>query len=191
MEEIAMKWLKRIAIVVAVLLIVPLVTLLALGHRAGAGKMQVAVEINAPPEQVWTWIDDNDRLKQWVSWLVEVKSPDPQKAHGVGGTRILVMKDENNGGALIQIVGKCSEYQPPSRLTMQMADTEGMFDGQEAYQLVDLGNGRTRVEIHSSFHYGVWFANLMEPLITPQAEKKMVSDLARLKLLAESRASLR
>jgi uncharacterized protein YndB with AHSA1/START domain len=190
-EEIAMKWLKWIAIVVAVLLLVPLAALLVLGHRANAGKMQVMVEINAPPDRLWAWIDDGDKLKQWVSWLVDVKYPDPQHAHGLGASRILVMKDENNGGMLMQIVGKCSEYTPPLRMTVQLSDTEGMFNGEEAYQLVDLGNGRTRVEIHSHFHYAVWFANLMEPLITPSAEKKMVADVARLKSLVEAKAELR
>jgi len=186
-----MKWLKWIGIVVAVLLIVPLAVLLVLGHRTNAGKSQLAVEINASPDQVWTWIDDGDKLKQWVSWLVDVKYPDAQNGHGVGASRILVMKDENNGGMLMSIVGKCSEYQPPSRMTMRLSDTQGFFDGEETYQLVDLGNGRTRVEIRSHFHYSEWFANLMEPLITPSAENKMVRDMARLKSLVESRAELR
>jgi len=186
-----MKWLKWIAIVLAVLLIVPLVTLLVLGHRANAGHANASAEINASPEQLWTWIDDGDKLKQWVSWLVDVKYPDPQQPHGAGSTRILVMKDENNGGMLMQIAGKCSEYAPPSHMTVQLADSEGMFDGEQAYQLVDLGNGRTRLEIHWHYHFSQWFANLMEPVITPQAEKKMVGDVARLKSLVESKAALR
>jgi hypothetical protein len=41
------------------------------------------------------------------------------------------------------------------------------------------------------FQFSQWFANLMEPVITPQAEKKMAADLARLKALVESRAQLR
>ena len=108
-----------------------------------------------------------------------------------GVNRILVMKDENNGGMLMQIVSKCSEYAPPSRMTVQLTTTEGMFDGEQAYQLVDLGNGRTRMEIHSHFHFSQWFASLMEPLITPAAKKKMVGDVARLKSLVESKAALR
>jgi hypothetical protein len=141
--------------------------------------------------QIFTWIDDGDKLKQWVSWLVEVKYPDPQKVHGLRASRVWVMKDENNGGMLMQIVGKCSEYAPPSRMTVQLSDTQAIFDGEQSYRLVDLGNGRTRMEVHSRFHYSQWFANLMEPLITPAAEKKMVADAARLKFLVESNAELR
>ncbi len=42
------------------------------------------------------------------------------------------------------------------------------------------------------YHYDMWFANrLMEPLVTPSAEKKMVRDLAHLKTLVESQAEVR
>jgi uncharacterized protein YndB with AHSA1/START domain len=191
MEEIVMKWVKRIAIVLAVLLIVPTVVLLAMGHRTNAGLAQTSIEINASPEQLWAWLDDGDKLKQWVSWLVDVKYPDPQKTHGLGASHIWILKDENNGGMLMQIVGKCTEYAPPARLTVQLADTDGVFNGEESYQLVDLGNGRTRVEVRSRAHYMEWFAGLMEPLITPAAEKKLVMDFNHLKQLAEAKAEVR
>jgi hypothetical protein len=191
LEGIAMKWLKWIAIVLAVLLIVPFVTLLVLGHRTGAGQTRASVEINASPAELWPWIDDGGKLKQWVSWMVEAKNPDPGKPSGIGSRRVLVMKDENNGGALMEIASKYTEYTPPTHMTVQVSDSEGMFDGEQAYQLTDLGNGRTRVDMRGRFHFSQWFANLMEPVITPQAEKKMAADLARLKALVESRAQLR
>jgi uncharacterized protein YndB with AHSA1/START domain len=190
-EEIAMKWVKRIAIVLAVLLTVPAVTLLVLGHRKNAGLAQASVEINATPDQLWTWLDDGDKLKQWVSWMVDVKYLDPQKPHELGAKRIWMMKDENNGGMLMQIAGTFSEYTPPSRLTVQIADSEGMFNGEESYRLVDLGNGRTRMEVYSRAHYTEWFANLLEPVITPAAEKKLVMDVAHLKRLVEAKAEAR
>jgi len=186
-----MKWVKRIAIVLAVLLIVPAVTLLVLGHRSNAGIAQASVEINASPDQLWTWLDDGDKLKQWVSWMVDVKYPDPQKTHGLGAERVWTMKDENNGGMLMQIAATYTEYAPPSRMTVRIADTEGMFNGEASYSLVDLGNGRTRLEARERAHYTEWFANLMEPLITPQAEKKMAMDVARLKRLVETKAEVR
>jgi carbon monoxide dehydrogenase subunit G len=187
-EEIAMKWVKRIAIVLAVLLIVPMAVLLVMDHRTNAGLAQASVEINASPDQLWPWLDDGERLKQWVSWLVDVKYPDPHSAHGVGTKRIWILKDENNGGTLMQIASTFSEYAPPSRMTVQIADSDGIFNGEESYQLVDLGGGRTRVEVEDRAHYMQWFANLMEPLITPEAEKKLVMDLNHLKQLVETKA---
>ena len=72
-------------------------------------------------DQLWPWLDNGDHLKQWVSWLVDVKYPDPQKTHGVGASGVWVMKDENNGGVLMEIKGTCSEYTPPTRLALQLA----------------------------------------------------------------------
>ena len=185
------KWVIRIAIVLAVLLIVPAATLLVLGHRANAGVMRASVEINAPPDLVWTWLDDSDKLKQWVSWVVDSKYVDPQRPHGVGSKRIWMMKDENSGGTLMEIDGTYSEYAPPSRMTLQIADTQGMFQGDSSYHLVDLGRGRTRIDVLERARYTEWFASLMEPLITPQAEKKLVMDVGTLKKLIEEKAEVR
>lgn len=186
-----MKWVIRIALVLAVLLIVPTVTLLIMGRRADAGTAQATIDIDASPDRVWPWLDEGDKLKQWISWMVDVKYPDAQKARGLGAKRVWVMRDENNGGALMQIESTCTEYAPPVRMTVQIADTEGMFRGEETYALADLGGGRTRMVVRSRAHYMEWFANLMEPVITPQAKKKMVMDAAHLKRLVEAKAEAR
>jgi len=183
-----MKWLKRIAIVLAALIVLPVVTLLILGQRSGAGQMHASAEISASPAQLWSWIDDGQRLKQWVSWMVEARAWD--KPAGVGARRVLVMRDENNGGAIMEIEGTCTEYSPPSRLTMLLA-VKDAFDGQQLYRLTDLGNGRTRLDVESRYHLTNPLARLMEPLVTPQAEKKLVGDVARLKSMVESRAEVR
>ncbi|SPE26820.1 conserved exported hypothetical protein [Candidatus Sulfopaludibacter sp. SbA3] len=181
-----MKVLKWIGIVLASLIVLPMITLLIMGQRANAGKTHASVEIAGSPEQVWAWIDDSNRLKQWVSWLVEVREPQPPQ-HAVGSPRTWVMKDENNGGMLLTLEGKLKEYAPPSRLTITLGSPQYQFDGDETYRLTDLGNGRTRVDVDAKYHYAQWLANLMEPLVTPAAEKKTVGDLARLKSLVESK----
>jgi uncharacterized protein YndB with AHSA1/START domain len=183
------KWLKRIGLVLAALIVLPVIVLLALGFRPGAGKGHVSTEIAAPREQVWAWLDDGARLKQWVSWLVEVRESQPP--HAVGSRRALVMKDQNNGGMLMTIDGTIREFDPPSHLTVALSSSEFQFDGVQSYRLTDLGGGRTRLSIDSKFHYGQWFANLMEPLVTPLAAKKMAADLARLKSLVETKAEVR
>jgi uncharacterized protein YndB with AHSA1/START domain len=189
MEEIRMKWLKWIGIVLAALLILPMVTLLILGQRKDAGHMHGSIEIAASPQQLFPWLVEGDKLKQWVSWLVEVRVPDPT-VHGVGASSVWVMKDENNGGARMQIVAKNREYAPPSRLVLQIS-VEGEFTGENVYELVDLGNGRTRLEMDSRYRISNWFGNLMEPVVTPAARKKMVADEARLKSIVESKAEVR
>lgn len=185
-----MKVLKWIVIILASLIVLPMITLFILGHRANAGRIHASAEIAGSPEQVFAWIDDSDRLKQWVSWLVEVREP-LLAQHAVGSPRTWVLKDENNGGMLIMLEGKLKEYEPPTRLTITLASPVYQFDGDQSYRLTDLGNGRTRVDVDSKYHYAQWLANLMEPLVTPAAEKKLVGDLARLKGLVESKAEVR
>jgi uncharacterized protein YndB with AHSA1/START domain len=181
-----MKWVIRIAGSVFALLLIGVVVLLAMGHRAGAGQLHSSVDIAAPPAQVWTWLSDGDKMRQWVSWTVEVRNATPQ-FDAVGAKRVMVMKDENNGGELIQIETICTEYAPPARMKVALSSA-GMFDGEQSYRLTDLGNGRTRLELNGTFHFGMWMARLMEPLITPGAQKKMDADLMQLKKLAEGHA---
>lgn len=188
------KWMKWIGVVLAALIILPIVTLLILGQRQGAGKMEASEEISASPQQLWPWLEDGQKLKQWVSWTTEVQPWDPPQP-GVGARRIWKMRDENNGGMTMDIQGICTEYKPPSRMTLQLA-VKDEFDGQQTYRLTDLANGRTRLDIHSQFHFANRFAQLFEPLITPSAKRKLVGDMARLKTLVEqtgagSRADLR
>ena len=185
-----MKWLKRIGIALAALIVLQIGTLLVLGHRANAGRIHASMEIAGSPEQVWPWVDEGARLKQWVSWLVEVREPEPVR-HAVGATRIWVMKDENNGGKLVTMEGRFKEYAPPSLLTVTLGSPEYGFDGDQSYRLTDLGNGRTRLDVDGKYRFDQWLAKLMEPLITPSAEKKMAGDLARLKSLVESKAEAR
>ena len=176
-----MKWVKRIVIGLFVVILLAVAALYAAGHRANAGRVQCSAEINATPDQLWPWLNEGEKLKQWVSWLVEVRGWD---GTGVGARRVWVMRDENNGGALMEIDGRCTEYMPPTRLTVQLS-SGNMFDGQQSYRLTGLGNGHTRLEVDAVYRFTPWFVRLMEPLITPEAEKKMVGDLARLKSLVE------
>ena len=182
------KWLKRIGLVVAALILLPLMTLFALGLRPGAGHLQASAEIQASPETLWAWIDDGDRLKQWVSWTEKVTPWSPQA--GVGAKRALTMRDENNGGMLMTIDTACTEYMPPKTLSVHMT-TAGEFDGQQTYRLTGLGSGRTRIEVSSKYHFSNPMIQLLEPLVTPSARKKLEGDIARLKMLAETSAELR
>ena len=58
------------------------------------------------------------------------------------------------------------------------------FTGTVDYTLEDL-SGRTRLTMVGRFRYTHWFYNLLEPLVTPQAQAKEDADLATLKRLAE------
>ncbi|HLK63664.1 MAG TPA: SRPBCC family protein [Bryobacteraceae bacterium] len=175
-----MKWVIRIVGGLLLLLVLAGVGLYVASHRANAGKMHTSAELNGSPELIWPWLNDGDKLKQWVSWLVEVRGW--KNGGGPGDTRVLVMKDENNGGMLMEIASVCTDFAPPSRLGVKLS-VSGEFDGDQVYRLTDLGNGKTRVEMDSRYRFASPFAQLMEPLITAAAGKKATGDLAHLKEL--------
>jgi uncharacterized protein YndB with AHSA1/START domain len=179
-----MKWILWIGGGLIGVIALACAVLLVLGHRTNAGRTSVSADINAPPAQVWQWLDEPGKLKQWISWLVEVRAPNPP-ASGVGAKRVLVMKDENNGGMPMEVEGVYTRYQPPTEMDLAMSNP-GAFEGTETYRLTDLGNGRTHFEADGRFHYTMWMAQLFEPLITPAAQKKMDADVSRLKSLVEA-----
>jgi hypothetical protein len=178
-----MKWVLRIVGGFLLVLVLGVAALAVVSHRAGAGRMHTSAELIGSPEQIWPWLNEGEKLKQWVSWLVEVRGWDNGGA--VGAKRVWVMKDENNGGMLMEINGVCSAYSRPTLLTVQLSVADA-FDGEQSYRLTDLGNGRTRIEVNSQYRFGSSLARLMEPLITKAARKKMVGDLAHLQALVES-----
>jgi len=178
-----MKWVLRIVGILVALPLLGAVVLLAMGQRSSAGHTHASIEIQAPPDRIWPWLEDSARLKQWISWLVDVRNG-AKNGTGVGAQRVFVMRDENNGGALMEIEFTWTEYAPPTTLVAR-STTAGIFDGLQGYHLTDLGGGRTRVEIDGQYQFHIWMARLMEPLITPQAEKKLRADLAHLKQLVE------
>ena len=178
-----MKWIWR---VLAVLVALPLLcagVMWAMGLRSNAGRTHASIEIHAAPDRIWPWLDRSDRLKQWVSWLVDVRE-DPHAAQGVGVHRTWVMRDENNGGELMEIPFTYTEFAPPAQMTVR-ASMPGLLEGQNTYRLTDLGNGRTRVDSEGRYQYQMWMARLMEPLITSRSQAKMNGDFARLKELVE------
>lgn len=177
-----MKWLKWLFIVPVALVVLALGTLFALSRAPGAGKMHASVEIAATPRQLWPWMIEGDRLKQWISWLTEVRQTEPS---ALGSTQTWVMKDANNGGATMTIDGKYAEFQPPNRMTIAVSTPQ--FDGLQTYSLKDLGNGHTRFEIDGEYRFSQWLPKLMTPLIMPSAGNKLERDLAKLKSLAEGR----
>jgi carbon monoxide dehydrogenase subunit G len=182
-----MKWVLRIAGGVVAVLTLGFIVLFALSRRADAGRSVSTIEIAASPEQIWPWINDGAKLKQWISWTEEVRVPSDSPQSGLGMKRVYVMRDPNEANARMNIDILTTKYEAPAYQELAMS-TPGAFEGTESYRLTPLANHRTRVEIDGKFHYSIFFAQLMEPLITPAATKKLEDDMGHLKKLVESEA---
>jgi hypothetical protein len=115
--------------------------------------------------------------------MVEVRRATSPSANPVGRSEVWVLRDDSNGGKLLEVTGTCTEYNKPSRLGVHLS-APGAFDGDQAYQVMGVGS-RTRFELTGRFNYQGWFYRLLEPFITPAAQRQMELDVGRLKGLVE------
>ncbi|MCE9626488.1 MAG: SRPBCC family protein [Candidatus Eisenbacteria bacterium] len=179
-----MKWVVRIVGTLVALLVLSVLGLFIASNRRDAGRLRGNVEIDRPLETVWAWLSEPDKLTQWVGWLEAIEPDTTTVAEGIGHREWWVMNDPHMQGKL-RIPGEITVWDPPNRIGVHIA-MPGMMTGDVLYSLTALPNGRTRFEQDGRFRYENKFAALMEPLVTPDAMKKLVDDMRRLKQKVEA-----
>jgi len=179
-----MKWLLRVALFLAVLLVAGVLTLLVLGSGANANRLQTSVTIQRPPAEVWPWLYEPEKLKTWVSWLKEVRR-DRDGSPATGAHMVWVMSDANNDGQMMNIAATVLAADAPRQYSVDLS-VPGAFTGRAQYTLTDIGGGATRLEVDSRYTFEVWMAKLFTPLVISQARKKMDMDLQHLKSAVEN-----
>jgi uncharacterized protein YndB with AHSA1/START domain len=179
-----MKWIVRILGTLVVLLVVCVLGLWIASNRRDAGRMRGNIEIERPPEDVWAWMTDGDKLTQWVGWLVAVEPDSTTPAEGIGHRTTWIMDDPRMKEKL-RVPGTITLWEPPSQMGVHI-EVPSMFEGDVLYKLTELPNGHTKVEQDGRFKYLDRFAALMEPLVTPEAMHKLVADMQRLKSKVEA-----
>jgi uncharacterized protein YndB with AHSA1/START domain len=178
-----MKWVKIALLVLAALIALPVLGIAIANAGADSNRITASLVIHQKPEVVWPWLFKQDKVKQWVTWLVEIR----EKGEGepaVGQSSVWVMEDRNNGNARMEITGTVEAVEPNRRIAVRLTAPEG-FSGTSTYTLVPLPDGSTRLESDSRYRFDNAFARFMTPLICWQAKKKMLSDLETLRTRVE------
>jgi uncharacterized protein YndB with AHSA1/START domain len=178
-----MKWVKIAAAVLAVLIVLPVVGLAIAGAGADSNRITSSIVIHQKPETIWPWLYKADKVKTWVSWLVEVR----EKGEGepaVGQSAVWVMEDRNNGNTRMEITGTVESVEPNRRIAVRMTAPEG-FSGTSVYTLTPLADGSTRLDSDGRYVFDNGFARFMTPVICWQAKKKMRGDLEQLRTRLE------
>jgi carbon monoxide dehydrogenase subunit G len=179
-----MKWAIRIAGVIVGLVVVCFLGLWIASNRRDAGRMRASIEIERAPEEIWPWLNEPEQLTQWVGWLSEVRPDSTTPAEGIGHRATWVMDDPRMKQQTL-VPGTITVWDPPDQVGVHV-EVAGSFDGDVLYKLTDLGNGRTRVEQDGRFSYASRLTSLLEPLLTPDAMRKMFEDMKRLKSKVEA-----
>jgi uncharacterized protein YndB with AHSA1/START domain len=179
-----MKWIVRIVGTLFVLLVVCVLGLWIASNRRDAGRMRGSVEITRSPEEVFAWMSEPEKVTQWVGWLAEVRPDTTTPREGIGHKETWIMDDPRLKQKL-PVQGTVTLWEPPQQMGVHV-EVPKSFEGDVFYKLTDLGNDRTRVEQDARFRYLDRFAALMEPMVTPEAMRKMVDDMHRLKAKIEA-----
>jgi hypothetical protein len=179
-----MKWILIVLGSLFGLLVLGAVVLFAMGASSDANRMTSSIVIHQKPEALWPWLYQTGKVKQWVSWVVEIReerSGEPV----VGGKATWVMEDRNNGNQRMEVTGVVKAVEPARRIEIGLSAPEG-FRGTNIYTLTPLPDGSTRLDTDSRFEFDNAFARFMTPVICWQAKKKLMDDQNHLRTLVES-----
>lgn len=179
-----MRWLLRIAGAVAAVVAVIVIALALAGNREGAGKKSATVEINRPAAQVFRHITQDKFVKRWVGGLVEMT---PVSEAGLRvRDRLTVAFDDGGRRTEMQVI--ITAIEPNRRLTFTVNSwgaPSASFREKCEYVLTKT-NGYTRLSFSGEMEYFGPLTRLLEPLKTFAAQKKLETDLARLKEQVEA-----
>ncbi len=178
------KWLVRIGCAIGVLLIVVTGGLILAGGGRRIAHSEVVVYFNHPAAQLWPWLVEAPRLKQWLGGFVDSLPEDG------GGLRVGARSKEivNLDGRRWEIGAQITALEPDRRLALHLVADE--FEDDTEYLLEEHG-GVTMLTYKSDAHYKMLLARLMSPLISRDVERKVRTDLATLDgLLAREPATL-
>ena len=142
-----------------------------------------SIEINATPERVFYWLDDSQRILQWVPNIVE--NEDLEVTEDKVGSTFRQVYDEN--GKRMEMQGVVTAYTPNRQVACDICGD--IFDLSVDYQLEDLGE-KTRVTQTASVRFKGFIMKTIGPLLMLFAKKSSTKQLedsfAKLKELAEA-----
>ncbi|MEM7203119.1 MAG: SRPBCC family protein [Planctomycetota bacterium] len=139
------------------------------------------VDIDAPPAAVFHWLDDSQRVMQWLKGVEENEDLEvtPER---VGSTFRQVFVEN---GRRMEFQGVVTGYERDRRLRVAMSGQA--FDLDVDYVLEPRGAGTRLTQTSSGTFHGAWkvLGFLMLPIMKRAGTKKLMEDFGRLKALAE------
>lgn len=148
-------------------------------------KTTYTTEINAPPSDVFYFLEDGERLKEWLPNLIEHEDLEITEEK-VGSTARQVFLEN---GQRMEMTGKTTAYEANKRLAAECCGKS--FDLTVDYKLEDL-DGSTRVTQDSELRFK-GFLKLIGPMMLlftkKSAQKTMDETYDKLRALAEARAN--
>lgn len=145
-------------------------------------RMQHQIEIDRSPDELWPWLTETDRLKQWMKGLLEI-TPVSEGEPGVGFKSRMQIKE---GKKVSDYSEEITRWEPPHALAVRITGgciPEGTAM-ESAYTTTDMG-GHSRIDVVTTGDLkGFW--KLFAPLMKLFAGSQQKSFFKTLKKLAEA-----
>jgi carbon monoxide dehydrogenase subunit G len=132
------------------------------------------VEIPRPPEEVFPWLLDADKVPRWTSHLEAYERLDD----GALGAGSRVRQVLEVSGRRIDVELEITSYDPPNGAE-SVFSTNGI-EVVNAYSLAAAGGG-TRLTQSVDAKPSGFTARMLVPVIQPRLEEKLTQDLERLR----------
>jgi carbon monoxide dehydrogenase subunit G len=131
-----------------------------------------SVELSQPPEAVFPWLLEEDKVPQWTSELqsYSVSGPLGQGAHALQTLNVA-------GGLKLNL--EITSYDPPRGAETRF-ETNGVNISSD-YTLEPNGGGGTRLTQTLEAKAGGLAARMLIPIVQGRLEKKLTLDLERLR----------
>lgn len=181
-----MSSLSKIAKWVAIAAAFFIVVMTILSQRPDAGRNDYTILIDRPPSQVFPWISEPYRLTRWMDGLESSIPVSGDSAVRGAKSRETILVSGKRYTFFTEILDIKRDSVMVGHIT---SDPPG-FTVNFIYELSPAGTG-TRLHYSGRADYASVFGRVMEPIVTPQSQRKVKSDMKRLKGLIESQPGAR
>lgn len=141
-------------------------------------RNQYVAEFERPVAEVFAFVDDDEKVKQWIGGLLETKRTTEGKP-GVGSKFHQMIKV---GNRIMEMDGELLAYEPNKwvsvKIDSDLCEMKVNYDFKEV-------DGRTRLTYTCDSVYRSLLYRLLSPLIKRITQQKLQKDFARLKELLE------
>jgi uncharacterized protein YndB with AHSA1/START domain len=145
-------------------------------------KAQGSIEIAAPPEKVWPYLVEPEKVLLWSSTYKKYQYAWEQ--HKGVGTRYYL--EEKAGGPLMKINFEAKEWESNKKLTLKMMSGTGVKDYQQMYSLEKTNQG-CRLDFVELVEMPMGFiGKLIGHLAEPASMKTVARIQLKLKELVEA-----
>lgn len=141
-------------------------------------RNEIVAHFDRPVEEVFAYVDDDDKVKLWIGGLLETKRTTPGQP-GIGSK---FHQKVQIGKRVVELDGELLEYQKNRRVRVKMNFNLGEMD--VVYNFAESGGG-TELAYTCDSHYRSLFYRLLSPLFKRMAQQKLREDFARLEVLLQ------